>query len=175
MKISKLRQTMKNSRLFFQILTLLLFCNIQLFAQMPKGDEDVMSSDADFERELVRLVNAERSKRRIKALQWDENLARAARYHANDMIIDGYFEHESYDKKNGRLKQIGDTFERINKFISKPIRGRSENIGVGQTTAAEMVKVWMSSSGHRNNILDKEAKYIGVGYVGRFWVMDAGY
>lgn len=173
---------MKNSSLFFQILALLLFFNTFTFAQMPKGDEAIMSSDTAFEQELMRLVNAERAKRRMKALQWDENLARAARYHANDMLVDGYFEHESYDKKNGRLKRIGDTFERINKFTSKPVRGRSENIGAGQSTAAEMVKVWMKSSGHRQNILDKEAKYIGVGYVysdddefGHYWVMDAGY
>ncbi len=171
---------MKNSTILF----FLLFSFNAAFAQMPNGKEKITSSDTAFEQELVRLVNEERKKRSLKPLAWDEKLAYAARYHASDMIKDQYFKHESYDRNYKKLKKIGLTFDRLRKFTGTTYTGLSENIGAGQTSAKEMVKVWMNSSGHRANILDEKAKFIGVGYIyseedpeemQHYWVMDAGY
>jgi len=41
-------------------------------------------------------------------------------------------------------------------------RGVAENIGMGQTSAAEAVSSWMQSSGHRANMLDRGHTRIGV-------------
>ena len=39
-----------------------------------------------------------------------------------------------------------------------------ENIAYGQRTPEDVMKVWMNSSGHRANILQKNAFHIGIGY-----------
>lgn len=46
-----------------------------------------------------------------------------------------------------------------------PYRKVPENIAAGQPTAAEVVRGWMDSPGHRSNILDAELTRIGVGHV----------
>ena len=42
-------------------------------------------------------------------------------------------------------------------------RRAAENIAYGNVSAEEMMKKWMSSSGHRANILDPKLAYVGVG------------
>ncbi|MDE5753217.1 MAG: hypothetical protein K2H89_01530, partial [Oscillospiraceae bacterium] len=45
-----------------------------------------------------------------------------------------------------------------------------ENIAWGYATPEAVVKGWMSSEGHRANILGSNFRYIGVGYVdGNYW------
>ena len=49
----------------------------------------------------------------------------------------------------------------------------------GQSDPAEVMDAWMSSSGHRANILDTNNWELGVGYYqggpyGRYWVQDFG-
>ena len=39
-----------------------------------------------------------------------------------------------------------------------------ENIAAGQRTPAQVVRAWMHSEGHRNNILNPDFTQIGVGY-----------
>ena len=39
-----------------------------------------------------------------------------------------------------------------------------ENIAAGQKTPAQVVRAWMNSEGHRNNILNPDFTQIGVGY-----------
>jgi uncharacterized protein YkwD len=148
---------------------------------MPSGQERVISSNLNFEQDVLKLINAERTKRSLKALTWNDQLANSARYHANDMLRDEYFNHDSYDKINKQLKKVCGTFDRIKKFLSKEIMARSENIGAGQENPKAIVKSWMNSPGHKKNILDKEARYIGIGYVNNeksifrhYWVMNNG-
>ena len=50
-------------------------------------------------------------------------------------------------------------------------KSAAENIAKGQKNAAEVVKAWMNSEGHRANILSKNFTHIGVGHVkdGNYW------
>ena len=50
-------------------------------------------------------------------------------------------------------------------------RTAGENIAYGQRTPQAVVNTWMSSSGHRANILNASYTQIGVGYVadGNYW------
>lgn len=54
----------------------------------------------------------------------------------------------------------------------------AENIAVGYATPASVVKAWISSPGHRRNILDCSLRHIGVGVVLRglvlWWTQDFG-
>jgi uncharacterized YkwD family protein/spore coat assembly protein SafA len=117
---------------------------------------------ADFESEVIRLVNIERSKRGLSPLVADWQLSRVARYKSQDMHDNRYFSHNS--------PVYGTPFEMMHSFgIS--YRSAGENIAKGQRTPVTVVNAWMSSSGHRANILNASFTHIGVGYVadGHYW------
>ena len=151
------------------MLCLMLFFSLSVQAQSfvgcPTGKERIPSSNEDYEKEVLRLVNEIREKRNLPSLEWKESLMYAARYHAKDMIVDRYFEHDLYDRKGRRLKKVCTTFEKMDFFVGKEMFSRAENIGAGSKTPKEIVQDWMDSPGHKENILDPETKYIGVGYV----------
>jgi uncharacterized protein YkwD len=107
------------------------------------------------------LLNHERSIRGLRGFRHDARLGRAAAGHAGDMVAKHYFDHTS---KSGasfvtRIKRTGWTRSRRSWTVG-------ENIGYGEgslATPREMVKAWMHSAGHRQNILAHEFKMIGIG------------
>ncbi len=125
---------------------------------IPLADTGVSS----YEKEVVRLVNVERSKQGLSPLAENWQLSRVARYKSQDMKDKGYFSHTSptYGSPFDMMKSFGISY-----------RTAGENIAKGQRTPAEVVKAWMNSSGHRANILNKSFTQIGVGYVanGHYW------
>ena len=170
------------SIIFLSLFLFPIFLAAQNFKGKPTGSEEIKSSNLAFEKAILDLVNKERKKRRRKPLVWKDALAKSSRYHAKDMAVDGYFDHDFKDKRkrNGHKKVCG-VFDRINQFVGTAIFARSENIAVGQMTPEEVMKHWMASKGHRQNILDKDAKYLGVGYIkadgsewGTYWVQNFG-
>ena len=122
----------------------------------------VSSSVASFESEVVRLVNAERSKAGLAHLTQDWQLSRVARYKSQDMKDLGYFSHTSptYGSPFEMMKSFGITY-----------RTAGENIAKGYSTPEAVVKAWMNSPGHRANILNSSYTHLGVGYVaqGSYW------
>ena len=122
----------------------------------------VSSSVAAFEAEVVRLVNEIRVGRGLKPLTHDWQLSRVARYKSQDMKDFGYFSHTS--------PTYGSPFEMMKKF-GITYRTAGENIAKGYATPEAVVNAWMSSSGHRANILNSSYTHIGVGYVvsGNYW------
>jgi uncharacterized protein YkwD len=171
---------MFNHRFYYLLLIIFTFATIS-FSQKPTGKEMVTTVNLEFEKELIQLINKERSKFKLPNLIFDESLSYAARYHARDMAVDNYFHHHTFDRKNRRLLRVAKTFERIIPFLRNGISAKSENIGAGQVSPQKILLAWMNSPGHRANILDKEAKYIGIGYYfisnskyEHYWVMDNG-
>jgi uncharacterized protein YkwD len=146
-----------------------------IFKGLPRGEEDVPSSNADFEADVLHMVNAERRKKGLGELAWSEDLARAARYHAADMAADEYFCHDTRDRVliDGRpvLRRVAQTSVRLKAFYPAP---NGENIARGQRTPGQVMRSWMSSTGHRQNILRKDSKALGVGYVRGIWVQVFG-
>ncbi len=125
---------------------------------IPSTDATVSS----YEKEVIRLVNKERTSRSLPALSEDWQLSRVARYKSQDMKDRSYFSHTS--------PTYGSPFEMMKNFgIS--YRSAGENIAKGQRTPAEVVNDWMNSPGHRANILNSSYTHIGVGYVkdGNYW------
>lgn len=146
-----------------KILLILLLLTGNLQAQnCPTGEERIQSTDSSFEKEIVALSNKERKKHGLAPLKWDESLAYAARYHAQDMATKNYFEHDSYDRSNGSLRKSCTIFERIEAFATYGYL--AENISAGKTDPKEVVAGWMNSPGHRKNILNKNMTLLGVGY-----------
>jgi len=146
-----------------------------IYKGLPTGEEDVPSSNADFEADVLHMVNAERRKKGLGELAWSEDLARAARYHAADMAADQYFCHDTRDRvligSKLVLRRVAKPFERIAAFNE---RGGGENIASGARTPGEAMRGWMRSKGHRENILRRDSQLLGVGFVGGYWVQIFG-
>ena len=125
---------------------------------IPTVDSQVTT----YEKEVIRLVNQERTKNGLSPLTEDWQLSRVARFKSQDMKDNKYFSHTS--------PVYGSPFEMIKNFgISYKSAG--ENIAKGQATPGAVVNAWMNSSGHRANILNSTYTKIGVGYVadGKYW------
>lgn len=108
-----------------------------------------------FEQEVVRLVNVERSKAGLKPLAENTALSNVARAKSVDMRDKGYFSHTS--------PTYGSPFDMMKKFGIK-YSYAGENIAMGQKTPEEVMRGWMNSPGHRQNILSPNFTQIGVGY-----------
>jgi uncharacterized protein YkwD len=100
------------------------------------------------------LLNIERRKHGLRPLRENKRLEQAATGHSRAMVRHHYFEHGDFV---GRIRRAG-------------YRGYTlgENIAWGSfqySTPAAIVKLWMHSTGHRENILRSKFTEIGIGIV----------
>ncbi|ALX50013.1 CAP domain-containing protein [Lentibacillus amyloliquefaciens] len=111
---------------------------------------------SEFEKEVVKLVNDERTQRGLEPLEMHNRLSDLARKKSRDMKDNNYFSHTS--------PTYGSPFDMMNQFDFN-YRLAGENIAAGQRSPEQVVEGWMSSEGHRENILKEGFTHIGVGYV----------
>ena len=111
-----------------------------------------VSSESQYISEVVRLVNAERAKEGLAALQMDSSLNSAAQVRAKEIVRSF-----SHTRPNG-----SNCFTALSEAGIK-YNGSGENIAYGQKTPAEVVNAWMNSAGHRANIMSTKFTKIGVG------------
>jgi len=133
----------------------------------PDSDEGVPCPDAETPEGcgVITLVNQERAARGLPALRFDPALARAAQAHAADMVENDYFDHVSLDGSDFSDRADAAGYQGF---------ATGENIAQGQASAAEVMEAWMSSDGHRRNILSPQSNEIGVGLEQRTWVQVFG-
>jgi len=93
---------------------------------------------------LLLLHNKERAKRNIEQIAEDEELNQYAQRHAEWMADKSALTHSRLSLPN--FNYVG------------------ENIAMGQDREETVLKDWMNSSGHRQNILGKKYKKAGIGY-----------
>lgn len=132
--------------------------------RFPRVAEDQVTLDAGAERDLLRLVNDERTKRNLRPVRWDDRLAGVGRDHSKDMYLRGYFAHRSPDgtSPSERLRA-----ERIEYVLS------GENLALAPTLALAHEGL-MKSPGHRRNILDPDFSKLGIGiYKGPYGLMTS--
>lgn len=115
----------------------------------PKATDQLSSE----EQQLLTLINNERAKAGLPALQVDMELMKVARTKANDMAQNNYFSHYSptYGSPFDMMRQFGIAF-----------KAAAENIA-GNSTIQGAVNAWMKSSGHKANILNAGYNYTGIG------------
>ena len=102
--------------------------------------------------QVLALVNRERAAVGCRPLAADSGLAAVATAHSADMRDRGFFDH---------VNPAGlSPFDRAE---AAGLSARAENIARGQRDAAAVMDAWMSSSGHRSNILDCGLTRLGVG------------
>jgi uncharacterized protein YkwD len=152
---------------------------VQAFTGCSDGTTP-LAYNATYEQTVIELVNTLRaSNGNLPPLKRVEALDQVARYHAKDMGDDDYFDHKTFDRNsNNQLVEICEFYQRMVTYYSN-YSGIGENIAFGQITPQEVVQGWMSSSGHRLNILSPYYSEIGVGYYpdmyGSYWVQDFGW
>ena len=105
------------------------------------------------EQKLWNLLNEDRSRNGLSALPLDEELSALARIKACDMNENRYFAHASptYGTASEMLRHFGYSF-----------RGVGENIA-HHATVEKSQAAFMSSAGHRRNVLGKQWTRMGVG------------
>ena len=143
------------------------------------GGVTVPAIREDYEQAVLDLVNQARADNHLPPFKRSSMLVEAARYHASDLATDNYFQHDSYDRVGSNLVFVCDTFERILSYYFPDWRAMAENIAAGQSDPEWVMRSWMSSSGHRANILSTQTWEIGIGYASggsysHYWVQDFG-
>lgn len=121
--------------------------------EKPNNDNNT-ANFSSYQKQVLDLVNVERTKRGLKALTLDTKLSNVATMKSQDMIDKNYFDHNS--------PTYGSPFDMMRKFgIS--YRSAGENIAEGQRSPEEVMNAWMNSEGHRKNILNPNFTTLGVG------------
>ncbi len=149
-KVSLLSQ--KNShqaRLVIIILGLLLSISYMLFfVPRLKGQANVKLDV----KELIELTNAERIKNNLPMLSINTDLNLAAKHKASNIFKWQKFSHDLPDKKfSDEVRAVGYEYA---------ITG--ENLAEGFADAQAIIKAWMKSQGHRDNILNPRYQEIGM-------------
>ena len=116
---------------------------------------------------VLALVNSERGKVGCSALTLNEKLSKAAQDHSADMAAHQNMSHTGSDGSDPgqRITAAGYSWSAY-----------GENVAYGYSTPEQVMAGWMSSPGHKRNILDCGFKEIGVGLAqpGSYWTQDFG-
>ncbi|MDR2967657.1 MAG: CAP domain-containing protein [Methanobacteriaceae archaeon] len=111
--------------------------------------EEVVAVSSSYEYQVLDLVNKERLKAGVPPLVMDNDLFNAAKIRTSELKT-----------KFSHVRPDGSQYYTVSSKI------RAENIAAGQKTPASVMKTWMNSPMHRNNILNPKYKSIGIGYIG---------
>lgn len=122
----------------------------------PEIPDDNLSDNEQlsYAEQVVKLVNEERAKAGLHALQIDTEVAVAATVRAKE--IQTSFSHTRPD---------GRKFSSVLTDANIRFTGAGENIAWGQTSPEKVMEAWMNSEGHRANILNAKFTKIGVGHL----------
>jgi uncharacterized protein YkwD len=134
------------------------------------------------EKKIHDLINQERKKKGLANLSWNENLNYIARSYSRDMIERKFFSHNDPDGRsfieryqaggfvcklrNGNETCLGaENIAQDNLYSSVVYRNgvTSYSWNSEDEIAASVVKRWMQSRGHRENILTAYFKRQGIG------------
>ena len=103
---------------------------------------------------IVRVMNSIRASNGVPPLRIGRALSRAARSHSVDMARRGYFDHGPFVQ---RLRRFG---------VRAPYVGENLASGTKPLSAAAIVQMWIASPPHRQNLLDRSFRRVGVGLAG---------
>ena len=125
---------------------------------VPPSSSGCPTMNYGFESQVAGLVNGERAANGLSALSYNGSIAGGAEAWSIYMATSNSFDHSS----------------------SFPAGG-GENIAAGYGSPGDVVAAWMSSEGHRANILNSSYTQVGVGYAycsgstyGSYWTLQFG-
>lgn len=112
------------------------------------------SYTSNYRQEVLNLVNAERAKYGLQPLvMGDAKLTAAAQQRAEEIAT-----------VNSHVRPNGTKWYTVLSEYGVTDAAAGENAAWGSVSPEEVVNAWMNSEGHRANILDPEARAMGVGY-----------
>lgn len=120
----------------------------------PSMDEDYTTDSVSAqEQKAWNLLNADRSSNGLAGLTLDPELSRLARLKSEDMRNNNYFAHQSptYGSASEMLKTFGYSFTSVGENIAH------------HATVDKAQAAFMSSDGHRRNILSSSWTKVGIG------------
>ncbi|MFM7335856.1 MAG: CAP domain-containing protein [Tabrizicola sp.] len=105
---------------------------------------------------VLSSINAARAKAGCGPLRTNPKLMAAARSHARAMAEQNFFAHVGKDgsRFSSRIHRQGYSY-----------RSAAENIAAGHKSAGDVVRGWLTSAGHRKNILNCQMKETGIAVV----------
>lgn len=106
---------------------------------------------ADVSYEAVGLINSFRAQNGLGPVSVDSAVIEAARYQAVAMASRDVLSHEVAGDFTTRMNNAGFTYATA-----------TENVGAADRTVADSINAWIRSPHHRENMLLKEAKYMGM-------------
>lgn len=125
-----------------------------------------------FEMRVIELINEERAKMGLSAVNYQPQLTLTAQLHSADMACNNYFSHTGRD---------GSSFSERAARQGYAIGYGAENIAAGYSSPQDVVRGWMNSPGHKANILGENYVDVGVGYAygsssayGAYWTAVFG-
>ena len=131
----------------------------RVVAEMAAGVKaSVIVNTASVERVAFDLLNKKREENGLKPLSWNDDVARVARQHSQNMAEFKYFSHRGLDDS-----MVSDRADR-----SGLVKWRSigENIAFNRgykDTIEVAVRLWIESPSHRRNLLNSEWRESAVG------------
>ena len=108
------------------------------------------ASRAELQRAVVCIINHERHHRGLPGLRESSRLNRSAQGWTNVMVTHRDFSHGA--NFASRISAVGFDWSNV-----------GENIATGYTTPAAVVRAWMASKGHCQNILNPQYRDVGTG------------
>lgn len=108
-----------------------------------KSTQENVETGSSMEKAILYYVNQYRAQKGLPALKMNKQMSREAEIHSREMAAHKIsFGHKDFNKRIKRL------FAEI-----KDCRGGAENVAYNYKGAQDVVKNWMTSLGHRRNIL----------------------
>ena len=143
---------------------------LALFTTMPAMACTVPHNAGELARNLIRQINNERARLHLPDFQVSPKLTNVAQIHACDNASHNRLSHIGTDGSSPgvRVLRRGYDFH----FVT-------ENVALGYETPKQVLKAWLYSSSHRQNIFEPRTEELGVavalGRDGRMhWVMNGG-
>jgi uncharacterized protein YkwD len=150
--------------------------------ERPNAERKPKVNAASLEKKVHTLINKQRQKHGLAPLAWDDDLARIAQKHSQDMAKRSYFSHVSPEGKDfaDRYKKegyscgvkVGQTiytgaenifqnnlYDSVTTVNGKEYYDWNSEDRIAETTVAG----WMKSPGHRKNILTPHWGKEGIG------------
>lgn len=140
----------------------------------PKSQIDI----SELEQEVHRRINTERTNNGLRPLSWDSKIVQIAREHSEDMVTRNFYSHDNPDGEDPTDRGNRHGYDCTKDYGSYYTYGLAENIAItpiysdviscGSTTSLNslaecIVDGWMTSPGHRENILTSTYTKTGIG------------
>ena len=117
------------------------------------NEKQTFDTPEDYTTEVMRLVNAERANDGLPELSCSDTLVLPADIRAKESAL--LFAHKRPDGRNCST---------VYSDCGLNYRSAGENLAYGYSNPSDLVKAWMNSKSHRENILSKNFIYAEVGF-----------